>query len=63
MSKHNSYCTFCHQKIPKITETQTITKRKRGRVRERKITIVIGEDWATHVKTCEKLKEFLNNTK
>lgn len=62
MSKH-SYCPFCWQKIPKITETKTVEKRKRRRIRIKKITIVIGEDWANHVKTCDKLKEFLNKTK
>lgn len=62
MSKH-SYCPFCGQKIPNITETKTIEKRKRHRIRIKKITIVIGEDWATHVKTCTKLREYLDKTK
>jgi len=62
MSKH-SYCPFCGQKIPKITETKTVERRKKHHVRIKKITIVIGEDWANHAKTCTKLKEFLNKTK
>jgi hypothetical protein len=61
--KYNHNCPFCHEKIPKITETQTIVKRRRHKVKTKKITVVIGEDWATHVKTCQALKEFLNKTK
>jgi hypothetical protein len=61
--KYNHRCPFCKGDIPKIYQIKTITKRRRHKVKMRTIKEVIGEDWATHVKTCGKLKEFLNKTK
>jgi hypothetical protein len=63
MNKFNHRCPFCHSQIPKITIERTVTKHKRHRVRTKIIKEVIGEDWETHVKTCQALKEFLNKTK
>ena len=63
MKKFNHHCPFCKGKIPKIYTERTVTKRKRRKTRIITIKEVVGEDWSTHVKTCEKLKEFLNKTK
>jgi hypothetical protein len=63
MRKFSHKCPFCNNDIPKIYNIKTVTKRKRHKTRIRTIKEIIGEDWATHVKTCTKLKEFLNNTK
>lgn len=63
MSKFNHKCPFCKGDIPKVYTIRTVTKRRRHKVKTRTIKEVIGEDWSTHVKTCMKLKEFLNKTK
>jgi hypothetical protein len=63
MKKFNHKCPFCHREIPKIYTQKTITKHKKHRTRIRVIKEVVGEDWATHVKTCEALKTYLNKTK
>ena len=63
MKKFNHKCPFCHGDIPKIYVCTTVTKTKRHRVRVITRKEVVGEDWATHVKTCKPLKEFLNQTK
>jgi len=63
MKKYSHRCPFCKGNIPKIYTERTVTVRKRRKTRVKVIKDVIGEDWATHVQTCQELKEFLNKTK
>jgi hypothetical protein len=63
MKKFNHRCPFCHKDIPKKYISRTITKVKRHKVKTKIIKEVIGEEWETHVRTCNALKEFLNKTK